>query len=102
MQPEWLTSTVTALARCSAESSSHSTTSFTLEKMRLWLRSLAQRSCKAVEAGFLEVLIAMLTSRQRRIRTGEREEQRYCDPSTGSIVLFSGFWRITAGVRHRR
>jgi len=103
MQPEWLTSTVTALARCSAESSSHSTTNFTLEKMRLWLRNLAHRSCKAGEVAFLEVPVSMLTSRQKESTDrGRSEMQRYCDQGTGSIVLFRRFWRITVDARRDR
>src|SRR5260370_41734221 len=52
MHPEWLTSTVTAWAWCAAEPSSHSTSNFTLEMMRLWLRSCAQRSCKDLATMF--------------------------------------------------
>src|SRR5262245_25598918 len=46
MQPEWLTSTVTALARCFCLSSSHSTRNFTREMMRLCERIRAQRSSR--------------------------------------------------------
>src|SRR5260221_3446419 len=56
MQPEWLTSTVTALALCLCESSSHSTRNFTREITRLWVRRRAQRS-STVSIGFFNVLI---------------------------------------------
>src|ERR1700681_278442 len=59
MHPEWLTSTVTAFARCGAESSSHSTRSFTLEMMRLWPRNFVQRSCKAAATAPDARLMAM-------------------------------------------
>src|SRR5713101_9485540 len=59
MQPEWLTSTVTALARSFAPPRSHSTRSFTREMMRLWLRSLSHRSCSAMSEGWGAMLMAM-------------------------------------------
>src|SRR5437660_2301652 len=59
MQPEWLTSTVTALARSCAPPCSHSTRSFTREIIRLWLRSLSQRSCAALAEEFGASLMAI-------------------------------------------
>src|SRR5579863_8725163 len=90
MQPEWLTSTVTALARCCADSSSHSTSNFTFEMTRLWLRRRAQRSCIAAEAVFVCVNVAMVTSWSRNWKEDRPgwENPKYCDSRTGSIVLF--------------
>src|SRR5947207_8679381 len=59
MQPEWLTSTVTALARSCAPPCSHSTSNFTREIVRLWLRSLSQRSCRATPAGLVAILVVI-------------------------------------------
>src|SRR5438132_7504202 len=59
MQPEWLTSTVTAFARSCAPPCSHSTSNFTREIVRLWLRSLSQRSCRATPAGLVAILVVI-------------------------------------------
>src|SRR5882762_3192956 len=59
MQPEWLTSTVTAFARSFAPPCSHSTRSFTREMMRLWLLSLSHRSCNATAAGLVAIPVVM-------------------------------------------
>ena len=62
-QPEWLTSTVTAFACSFAPPCSHSTSSFTREMMRLWLRSLSHRASTAasVELGTIIVAIGNLS-----------------------------------------
>src|ERR1044071_62086 len=57
MQPEWLTSTVTALALCLCESSSHSTRNFTREITRLCVRIWAQRS-SSLSIGFFRTFMA--------------------------------------------
>src|SRR5260370_35735005 len=51
MQPEWLTSTVTALARSFAPPFSHSTRSFTLDIKHLSLHNLSHLSCTALSTG---------------------------------------------------
>src|SRR5579883_463794 len=73
MQPEWLTSTVTALARLLAEPSSHSTCNFTREMMRLWLRSRAQRSSTLSLLGAFARFIAIrnLSSESLALREGD-------------------------------
>jgi len=71
MHPEWLTSTVTALARCFWEFSSHSTINFTREMTRLCVRIRAQRSSK-LSIGFFSVLIATGTSRGKDFNRGLR------------------------------
>src|SRR5882762_4785003 len=60
MQPEWLTSTVTALARSFAPPCSHSTRSFTREMKRLWLRNLSHLSCAAMSKGWGAMLVVMI------------------------------------------
>src|SRR5262245_43049188 len=68
IQPEWLTSTVTALARCFCLSSSHSTRNFTREMMRLWERMRAQRSSRLPWLN--GVVIATVNLSADRFRTG--------------------------------
>src|ERR1700687_3922968 len=72
MHPEWLTSTVTACALCGAAPSSHSTSNFTLEIMRLWLRNCAQRSCTDLAAVLGAEFGAILTSLKRVCRGPEK------------------------------
>src|SRR5690349_16499787 len=62
MHPEWLTSTVTALALSLAPPWSHSTRSLTREMMRLWLRSLSHLSWRALAAALETMLVDILTS----------------------------------------
>src|SRR5438270_13943906 len=78
MQPEWLTSTVTAFARCGAVPSSHSTRSFTLEIMRLWLLNCAQRSCTDFEVTLRAAFTTMCDLALEVYRGRGREFQSYC------------------------
>src|SRR5437762_1767480 len=62
IQPEWLTSTVTALALSLVPPWSHSTRSLTREMIRLWLRNLSHLSCRALAAALETMLVDMVTS----------------------------------------
>src|SRR6266849_4413505 len=70
MQPDWLTSTVTALARSLPPPCSHSTRSLTREMMRLWLRKLSHLSCTALSKGWeamFTVIVDLALDELRRL-----------------------------------
>src|SRR6267378_3217587 len=60
MQPDWLTSMVTASARSLPPPCSHSTRSLTREMMRLWLRKLSHLSCTALSRGWGAMFTVMV------------------------------------------
>src|SRR5271155_2008254 len=55
-QPDLLMSTVTPLACCRWEPSSHSTWNFTRETIRRWVRNFSHRSSNALPSGMLTVV----------------------------------------------
>src|SRR5438270_12964732 len=101
MHPEWLTSTVTAFALCAAAPSSHSTSSFILEIMRLWLRKSAQRSCTDLLLVFWTVWRTMRYLALEVYRGPGREFQSYCGELYRVNSTFHFFPPLQSPRRHR-
>src|SRR6266403_5950757 len=97
MHPEWLTSTVTALAVWGAVPSSHSTRSFTLEIMRLWLLSCAQRSCTDCETTFRAAFRTMCDRAHEVYRGRGREFPTYFEGTYRVNSTFQLFTRDHKG-----
>src|SRR5215813_891555 len=87
MQPEWLTSTVTPLARWHCAPSSHSTWKRTCEMMRLWVRIFAQRSSRSFLIGPAMMFVAMDYLAAIAVYRGRGKSQGKPDKGNGSIVL---------------